>query len=66
MEVVFKIIFVVFYFFGVMSVAALPFPYPLFVLGAVVFGCLYWIYRIVSNANLTRAEKWDRLLGRTW
>lgn len=47
-------------------IMALPFPYPLIVCGLIVLGCLYWIYRIVSNPNLSRKEKWDRLWGRTF
>lgn len=66
MEVILKFIFIVFYFGIIMSIAALPFPYQFIVYGALVLGCLYWIYRIISNPKLTRAQKWDRLWGRTW
>lgn len=65
MEVVVKFLFVAFFFGLMMSITALPYPYSFVVLGAMILGCLYWIYRIVINTKLTSSEKWDRLLGRT-
>ncbi len=65
MEVVVKFLFIVFYFGLMMSITALPYPYPFIVLGAIILGCLYWIFRIITNTKLTRSEKWDRLWGRT-
>lgn len=59
------LLFLACFFVILLCIVALPYPYQFFAFGAIVLGCLYWIFRIITNPKLTRAEKWDRLLGRT-
>ena len=65
-RLLFFVLFLVFFFGLLMCIVALPHPYQFSALGAIVLGCLYWIFRIITNPRLTRAEKWDRLLGKTF
>lgn len=60
------ILFYFCFFLLVLAIGTLPLSYTFTILGMIILGCLYWIYRIIKNPNLMRSEKWDRLTGRSW